>query len=565
MKREFPTVFAHMLLAALLCSLHHWAAMAKNRGDYSPFAVSPTVSSMTYDETHAYAPPAQRFMSLGQLPAEVDNYERRDSSAGNPFFLPAVILGGMGWVLGSLERAFIAADALFPALALGLLYAASAGLIRSLSFRLLLAWGTLLIPFGPRNFFWSGYDALLAPPDFTRTPQPEISFTFMLLALLLATHALQPSAKRGTVIAAGLVGALVACSYYFYALAWFVALGMLLVLTVIWSNWGLAKRIAIMLSVTIAASLPSIIAAGRGIDEGGRTYLLARMGSFTHTPRLVPLFCAVPGLLLFWKFGGRLFRGQEHQARIGMFVLVLLAGLLGLNFQVLSGYDAQHSHFWNRLILPVAFFLCGGWLLSVAESVTRDRRRAFHAAAVVILVCILLNAGARQAYVGTRIAGEQRASRPESELLMWARSNLPPGSVVGAVDPDLLLMIPAMGPNFTYVPSGLRSLTPTDEIVDRYYELASLLGLPAAEVEAIAASPGHVQASQLLAVLGCAGTPPMFSKGYLRYRQKQAARARRLDYVVSDPGKPIPARIAEQFVKARVLHINQRYQLISLR
>jgi hypothetical protein len=568
MKREFAILFAHMLLAALLCSLHHWVAITNNRGDYSPFAVASEVSSITFDETHAYAPLAQRFMSLGKLPAEVDNYERRNSSAGIPF-APGVILGGMGRVLGSLERAFIAADALFPALAFGLLYAASKGVVQSLRFRLLVAWGTLLIPWGVRNFLWSGYDALLAAPDFTRTPQPEISFTFLLLGLLLSARVLQSSATRATAVVAGLAGAVIVYSYYFYAIAWGIALGMLLVLTVVWRNWAIAKRIAGTLSVMIVASLPFILATARGRAEGGQTHLLARMGAFTHRPRVIPLLCCVLGVLLVWKFGERLFGGKAHQGRIAMFIVILLSGLAALNFQVLSGYDAQHPHFWNRLIFPVAFFLFGCWLLSAAESLTRHRR-LFDSAALVILVCILLNAGARQVYAGTRIAEHQHASDSENELLIWARSNLPPESVVGTVDPDLILMIPAMGPNFTYVPTGLRSLTSGSEIVDRYYELASLLGLSAAEVESIAKSPAHatsryVRLSQLLLVLSYAGTPQTFSEGYRRYRPEQGVQGRRLDYVVSNPGIPIPAGIAGHFIHARVLHVNQHYQLIGLR
>ena len=207
-KQGYSFLIANMLLAAVLCSLHHWVAIGKNRGDYTPFAVSPAVSSLTFDETHFYAPLAQRFMSVGRLPAEVDNYERRDSSAGMAF-VPAVTLGVMGRLLGTLERAFIAADVLFPALALGLLYAASAGLVHNCTSRFLLAWGTLLIPFAPRTFFWHGYDSLLAAPEFTRTPQPEISFTLLLLALLLSASALESSARRGLAVAAGLLGALI--------------------------------------------------------------------------------------------------------------------------------------------------------------------------------------------------------------------------------------------------------------------------------------------------------------------------------------------------------------------
>jgi hypothetical protein len=280
------------------------------------------------------------------------------------------------------------------------------------------------------------------------------------------------------------------------------------------------------------------------------------------------------GLLLVWKFGERYLGDQEHQARVEIFILLLLSGLAGLNFQVLSGYDAQHTHFWNRLILPVAFFLCGCWLLSAIENPKRHRLRVFDGAALGILVCILLNSGVRQVCVGARIAGQQRASRPELELLMWVRSNLPVGSVIGTVDPDLILMIPAVGPNFTYVPAGLRSLTPTSEIVDRYYELASLLGLSTPEVESITTSAvHHSQDSQLLWVLmgmelwNTGRTPRTFSEGYRQYGHEQAQvdRLRRLDYVVSRPGMPIPAGIAENFIHAQVLHVNQRYQLIGLR
>src|SRR5579884_2892455 len=104
----------HCVLAAFVCSLHHWTALLINHGDYTPFAVSEAVSALTLDETHAYVPPAQRFLLTGSIPAEVDNYERRNSRAGIPF-APAAILGSMGGLLGGLDRAFIAADVIFPA------------------------------------------------------------------------------------------------------------------------------------------------------------------------------------------------------------------------------------------------------------------------------------------------------------------------------------------------------------------------------------------------------------------------------------------------------------------
>lgn len=288
---------------------------------------------------------------------------------------------------------------------------------------------------------WSGYDALLAAPDFTRTPQPEISLTFVLLGLLLSARVLQPSTKRGTVVVAGLVGALIVYSYYFYAIAWGMALGMLLVLTLVWRNWAVAKRIAVLLSVMSQPRFRTLLLRSVVEPRGARpTYWLAWERTLMR-----PVWFRYS--TVSWDCSSLEIR-REPQARMGIFIL--LAGVAGLNFQVLSGYDAQYMHFWNRLILPVAFFLCGCWLLSAAESQRRGPLRAFNGAALVILIFILLNAGARQMYVGARIAEQQHASRPESELLMWARSHLPFGSVIGTVDPDLILMIPAMGPNFTY-------------------------------------------------------------------------------------------------------------------
>jgi hypothetical protein len=588
MKRQSSILIANVLLAALLCSLHHWVAIAKSCGDYSPFAVSPLVSSLTFDETYFYAPLAQRFMSLGQLPAEVDNYERRDSSAGVTF-IPAIVLAGMGRFLGSLERSFIAADVLFPALAFGLLYAASQGLVERLSSRLLIAWCTLLIPWAPRTFFWCGYDSLLAAPEFTRTPQPEISFVLVLLASVLLARALKSTAKRRMTVAAGLFSALIVYSYYFYAIAWSMTLLLLLVLALFWGNWMVARRMAAILGIMVLGSLPFVVATVHGRAEGGETDYLARIGTYTHAARLAPLLCFMLGFLLIWKFGKRFFGEQQQQLHIAIFIVLLLAGLAGLNIQILSGYDAQHGHFWRRLILPVAAFLCECWLVSATER-RWNRPHVLKGLVVATLISIVFNAAARQVYVGIQTADLQRASRPEIALLKWVQSHLPSESVIGTVDPDLILLIPAITTNFTYVPPGLRSLTPTGEIVDRYYELASLLGLSTAEVDSIAMLPAHHSTdSQLLWVLrvwGGAVPPPslshdredsqlsqmstysetrrMFSEGYRRCQQVHVDRGRRLDYVVSYSGSPIPAPIETHFRHARVVYANQRYQLIAL-
>jgi hypothetical protein len=543
-----------MLLAAILFSLHHWVAIVKSAGDYSPFDASDEASALTFDETCCYAPFAGRFMWSGQLVAEVDNYERRNSSAGVPF-VPAALLGAMGRVLGNLERAFIAADFVFPALALGLLYAASAGIIQTIWFRLLIAWTTLLIPFGPRNFFWQGSDSMIAAPDFSRTPQPEISFTILIAGVLLASRGLRNSGMRDA-IGAGLVGGMIVASYYFYAIGWGVALGMLFLLAAAWRKGAQVKQVAIMLVAMIVASTPYIAATVRGRLEGSQRELLSHIGgsAFTHAPSVMPLLGFLVGSLLVWKFGEHLLTGQEHSVRILLLLLLLLAGLACLNFQILSGYDAAHDkHFWNRLIQPVGFFLAGCWLVDRVEKRQQNLPWLGRIAAGLLIV-VLLNAGARQLYVGGQIAGKQRASRPEIELLAWIRSHVPGGSVIGALNFEIVALIPAMGPNFSYLPMEMRTVTPTGEILDRCYDLALL----------VAASPDEFYRQRF----ACAGKQRPFSEAYARYSQSHGGPSGRpaykLDYVVDRSGKTLPPRVAASFPQSSIVHVNQRYQLIQL-
>ncbi|MFN7918880.1 MAG: hypothetical protein U0Q16_02215 [Bryobacteraceae bacterium] len=517
---------------------------------------------MTFDETHAYAPAARRFMSLGTLPAEVDNFERRDSSAAIPFF-PLAILGALGRLAGSLEAAFIWADAVFPALAFALMYTVTDGIVERFEFRLALAWATLLIPFGPRNFLWLGYDALLAAPDFTRTPQPEVTFPLVLLAVVALARMFRASTDRCAILP-GLLSALIVYAYYFYAVAWGMTVVMLLVLSALWGKWRVARRTTIVTGIMIVGAIPYMLHAARGRSQGGQSFLLARMGAHTHNPNVLWIVVCALGFLLMWRFGRRLLDGREHRARSLVLSLVLLAGVAGLNFHVVSGYDAQHSHFWNRLILPVGLLLVGAWGLGTLESVVRPAVW-LPRVALAVMACMVLNAGVRQAYVGRHIAELQRASRPEIELLCWAREALPTGSVIGTVDPELILLIPAIAADFSYVPTGIRSLTPSDEIVDRYYEMASLLGMSEADVAAAAKRRAHVQPSQLLLVLSAGGPPDAFAQQYGPFHRSPGWSGRKLDFVVSDAGAALSPVLLERFPRAHVVHVNRRYSLVDVR
>ncbi len=565
--RQSPgTLIIHAMLVAVLCSLPHWTAIWQNRGDYSPFSVSPAVSAITFDETHAYAPPARRLLSTGKIRAEVDNYENRNLSAGIPF-VPTAILGGMGWALGTLERAFIAADVVFPALLFVLLYAVAATGMRNSILRLLVVWSTIIVPFGLLNSIWMGDDARIAPLEITRTPQPEISFLALILAAALLGKAIKKDSDWFWALAAGTLSGIVVYSYYFYAVALGATLGLLLILGVVWKLRLVWTRAASALCLMILLSVPYAIATVRGKEQGGQTYLLERMGAFTHRPDFVPLIFGLVLAAALLAFGRDFCR-----LRPIYFVLTLLiaGSLFGMNLQILSGYETQAWHFWKRLALPIFFFVLASALAHRVEESFADRNATVRKFAQVLLTFLILETAARLAYAGVLTAPYHRSSNPDVAMLLWTRSHLPDNQVIGSADPKLILLIPALTADYTYVPSGLRSLTSTGDIVNRYFKIACLLGLSSADVAREAAVPNHLgHSAELMQVLGLSytGDQAVYQWFVNQYKPQNTCGAPRwrLDYLAVPAGTPAEAAAEARFHAARIVYRNSAWELLDVR
>jgi hypothetical protein len=545
-----------MLLAGLIFSLHHWVAIARNRGDYSPFAAAVRTSSLTYDETQFYAPPARRFMMTGKIPAEFDVFESRGRHAGIPY-LPSVLLGGLGRLAGSLEWAFILSDFLFPALALWLLYMCSEGIVGN-HWRLFAAWIVLLIPFTDTNFFWYGYDMRIAPADFSRTPNPEITFPLLIGAVLLLVRALHAGRPRD-LLASALVSTLIVYSYYFYTLAWALLFCILMLLAAFWRNREIFKRLIILGSLIAAGSLPFLWVTYAGMREGDQKNLLYRQGIFRHTADVPAIFYLAIGLWIVWKFGPEML-AFPVRTRITVLFALALAGFAGLNLQVITGYDAQHTHFWNRLIAPIAYFLFSCWLFSVIE---RSRSPRAILIGRVVLALLIANAAARQFLVAKWIAETQRATRPEIEVLAWTRNHLRPGVVVGTLDPEMISMLPALTADFSYVPAAGRSTISMQEVADRYYDLAAINGLTDREFAELLAPLNHFSSRPyVMEVLHYYGSLESFLLGYSHHVER--ALGRRLDYMIlSAPG--LSPSLRERFPNARAIHSNSAFEVVALR
>ncbi len=505
-------------------------------------------------------------METGKIPAEVDNYERRGMSAGIPF-VPDAILGALGRLSGGLGHAFIAADCVFPALLFLLYYRFNRSVVLSPDLRRLICWFSVVVPFGLLNTFWLGEDARLAPLEITRTPQPEISFPVLILAAWLLGKALSGRASRVLAVFAGVASGAVVYCYYYYAVAWAITLCLLLLCGAVWRSRPVWQHTSIVGFVAGITAIPFLLATAEGKAQGGQSYLLARMGAFTHEPDGIALMAGLLIAAMLLLFAEELF--GQYPAHF-VLALCVAACYFGMNIQVVTGFETQTWHFWKRLALPVAFFL-------VATCVVRwfDERRAIFGSAVPIasraLLCVLiLSTAVRLTLAAIRTAPEHNTARSDNQLLEWVRKHVPANQVIGTPDPQLILLIPALTTDYTYAPSGLRSLTSNKEIVERYDEIACLLGMTAQEVQQAAATPNHLgHSTELMQALGLTYTgdrnvEAVFVRQYASLDGRCPVLRGRLDYLIEDAGTR-QDRVRARYPMAVVVYRNPQYKLLTLR
>lgn len=534
----------------------------ENGGDYTPFGVSQNVSAITLDETH-YAAPPMHLAVLHRFAAETDIYEHRNLHANIPF-IPTGILAALAVASGSIERAFILSDVLFPALMLLLFYLLSEGLVESRVCRMFLAWSTLAIPFAPQDFTWLAYDSQLNPPIVTRTPQPEISLVFLLLSVLLLARSLAAPSRRLYALAAGFSAGLLIYCYYFYFVGCAAALGLLFVLAMGWRNWPLARSVFAAGAGAVFAAVPYLVVFVQARGEGGQAYILERMARHTRHFYAAPFVQGAILLALIFVYGRRAaFKNPAHLRYLLTAVLVA-AGLLVANIHVVTGLDVQNAHFLSRLATPFLFFLAGVTLFHYLERFLGRKwpKLALRAAFAALIASL----AAHQYLVASNVAAWQRSSSPEMQLVLWLRAHVPPERVVGTLSPGLIDLIPALTADYSYVPAGNRSLTATSEIVERYYELACAAGLSEADVGHIASRPGKLHPSDLLLTFGLrperlAG----FVNGYGTFLAgPQPALRYRIDYLVLPAEAAIPAPIAARYPHASPVYRNAGYRLLQL-
>ena len=352
-------LFVGILVNLVIFPLNHIVGSGVNRGDYTPFAVVPQVSAQIFDETQLYVPGPSRFFRTGQVRAELDTFELRDLPNSYPV-LHSVLVGLFAKSLGSLEWGWMVSHAIAPALIWAVFFWIACSFVRSGPLAMAIAWAVCFIAFGPRNFLLLAKDRFIQPLELTRMPQPGLAFLFLILAIWLLARALaRPKLLR--ILTGGILAGSLFYIYYFYWIAFFAGAGALLIVVAMIGKWDYVKTTASVIVLGCLAGIPFFLWTIEAMRAGHQRQLMMRVGSFTRTPNLTGLALALALLVALWLYCKLRMGGQPDQQPIFAAVLLAIAtgAAIGINFQLVTGFDAQHGHFYNRALQPLLmYFSC---------------------------------------------------------------------------------------------------------------------------------------------------------------------------------------------------------------
>jgi hypothetical protein len=219
------------------------------------------------------------------------------------------------------------------------------------------------------------------------------------------------------------------------------------------------------------------------------------------------------------------------------------------NFHLVSGYNAQHEHAYNRIIQPFGVVLLAGLLAqwpAAAELLRQVAARRVFAAAGVVVICA---AGVRQSCVADSVLPFHDRSHCANRLAFDLATNLEDEQVVAILDEPARALLPTVTKHWSFVPIGFRTIADNREVLTRFVITAKLGSVSEADALALlrSPSPGPYLRSYAYGLLDDAELSPaaeaLFHQLWQTVSLEAALASRRLDLVVL-PEEAQPAKVS---------------------
>jgi MFS family permease len=395
-----------------------------------------------------------------------------------PWLLPPlnpIIMGGLGKALGSMERAFIVSDFVFPPAIFLAVYAVFYEMVRRRTAALLFASVFIISPLAallsPSASFLPRAELLY----FSSFEYPKVTFIFYALALLFIFRTLRCGGKKN-IIAGGIFFGIL---FYTYLYDWayiVVALTLSLVWFALRREWSATKFLAGIIGIGGALSIP---------------YWLNFL-SLRRLPHYEDLVFRIGGVEIgrqfrfssVWKtyarhlawVGALLVLYRPHVSRQVTFLISLLfTYFVVVNVQVILGFSPQPDHWYRETFLPVllslAMICVWVWNHFLSRHITL---RVFRPVVFIFLLC----------FFGYALFGQYTLSKDEvvawgidkqyAGAYEWLALHASENATVASVSVETNRELSLFSPRTSFLRSGGITLASHNDLWERALSLAAI-------------------------------------------------------------------------------------------
>ena len=464
-----------IILVSFIYGLPHIIQINKLGSDYNPIVISGK-SPIARDEAFAYAP-FVNYILKGNLFLQ-DAYVVEYASYPTPFLgetAPSLIFGVLVKLTGSIEKAFIVADFIFPPIIFLLLYKLSCLFIEHKLFAGSIAFLTVIardfiavIPYPHETLqyltFAEGQNYLLF---FSRAFHPQLTFILFIAAVLLMIKLLKNPTNKLTTLALGLIFGILFYSYVFH---WtYFLLTFLFVVTYSFMKKDLRATRALVLSGAIGILLGAFY-----LYNSWQFSQLNFASDFITKTSLhnLPLPLTLLRYLAITLFFLAVVKLKNYQSAV--LCLLLLSGVvISPLSKLVIGQDLETFHYLRRALMPIAtiaFFVITYYFI-------RQKKNLLSIISIVIFSAALFLGLRTQIIATEKIQAVHQRDKTQEAVFNWLRQNTSKDSVVGSFDTTFSSLLPVYTENYVYFPPTDRTITPTAEGVERYAILANVLGI----------------------------------------------------------------------------------------
>ncbi len=492
--RRHGAVLALALLVGIVYGSHHFfiaRELAKTGDNYRPLTFA------SHADASVYGIRANAVYYGQWLAGDISMPEY----AGNPSTLPLLnplLMGGLGRLLGSLDRALILSDFLLPPLIFIGLYFLAFELTRRQALAIFFATFFIFIPeavlpFPPVSPSLLHTFLQRVLPDasgilyFVRFEYPKLTFLFSVPALYGMLRAIRhdDEDERWSTWLSGICLGLMFYTYLYDWVYFFIALSLIAVMLACAGRRHACLRLSRIAGIGFIISLPywynfallhqlpqyPEIASRIGLETGRYFRWVSVKTSYLRIAALV-------GVLAYLL---------PKRERILVFYLsgLLLAYIAAVNIQIITGFNPHPDHWYRISFLPIALAMLavGYW---TASRFVSPRILAFGAALAFIATGLIFTRSlASQYYYSKQNAQYYVIDQPYAAAYAWLTQHAATRSSVASISYDTSNELTLYTPQRTFLLNGLHTTAGDKKIWERFMETSTLFNVSDEEFSAL--------------------------------------------------------------------------------